>query len=177
MKKFLTTLCLFTLVACGSEATPDPAVEAGTNPETNVDAPKGNPMDSFYLEASPAGAIEVGALRGLADGAEVTVRGDVQEYAPVEGKAVLSLYDHALVSCDENPDDGCSTPWDFCCVDSEEIAKASALVEFRKDGAIVNTSLKDYHGMDHLSDVVITGTLHLDDAGNARIVASGLHVE
>lgn len=158
---------LLALASCGGDGgAPEPAAQTGPHP-----------LDSYYLEAAPADAIEVADLRALEDGAKVTVRGDVQEYAPVSGKAVLSLYDHALLSCDEIEGDQCETPWDFCCIPDEEIAKASALVEFRQDGKLVSADLGGFHGITHLSDVIITGTLSLDDSGNARIVASGLHVE
>ena len=124
MKTLLAPAALLALVtSCGGEAE-----SAAPAPQTGP-----HPLDGYYLDAAPEGAIEVAALRGLEDGATVTVRGDVQEFAPVSGKAVLSLYDHA--------------------------------------------DLGGFHGITHLSDVVVTGTLSLDDAGNAKIVASGLHVE
>lgn len=168
MKTLLAPAALLALAtSCGGE-TKSAAPVAPSGP---------HPLDGYYLEAAPEGAIEVAALRGLEDGATVTVRGDVQEFAPVEGKAVLSLYDHALLSCDEIESDQCPTPWDFCCVPPEDIAKASALVEFRQEGKLVSADLGGFHGITHLSDIVVTGTLSLDDAGNAKIVASGLHVE
>lgn len=168
MKTSLASAALLALLAsCGGGAgNAEPALHTGPHP-----------LDGYYLNAPPDGAIEVAALRGLEDGATVTVRGDVQEFAPVSGKAVLSLYDHALLSCDEIEGDQCPTPWDFCCIPPEEIAKACALVEFREDGRLVSADLGGFHGINHLSDVVVTGTLQLDGAGNAKILADGLHVE
>lgn len=162
----LASLPLGLLVSCGGG-------EAQTAPAHSGP----HPLDSFYLEALPAGAVEVNELMAMEDGAAVTVRGDVQEYAPVAGKAVLSLYDHALLSCDEIPGDQCKTPWDFCCTPDDEIAKNKALIEFREEGKLVKAGLGGFHGIDHLSDVVVTGTLHKDDAGNVRVLATGLHVE
>lgn len=168
MKTLLAPAALLALmISCGGD-TKSAAPVAPTGPHA---------LDGYYLDAAPEGAVEVAALRGLEDGATVTVRGDVQEFAPVEGKAVLSLYDHALLSCDEIEGDQCPTPWDFCCIPPEEIAEACALVEFRQDGKLVSADLGGFHGITHLSDIVVTGTLSLDGAGNAKIVASGLHVE
>ena len=168
MKTLLAPAALLALVtSCGGD-TQSAAPVAPTGP---------HPLDGYYMDAAPEGAIEVAALRGLEDGATVTVRGDVQEFAPVKGKAVLSLYDHALLSCDEIEDDHCPTPWDFCCIPPEEIAKACALVEFRQEGKLVSADLGGFHGITHLSDIVVTGKLSLDDAENAKIVASGLYVE
>ncbi len=167
MKALLVPAALLALMtSCGGGEGAVPAPRTGPHP-----------LDGYYLNTAPAGAIEVAALRGLADGAKVTVRGDVQEFAPVSGKAVLSLYDHALLSCDEIEESECPTPWDFCCIPPEDIAKACAVVEFRDDDRLMSADLGGFHGIQHLSDVVITGTLRLDDAGNARIVADGLHVE
>lgn len=173
MKNLLPLSALLVLAACGGESSP----EAAGNTSGGAADPQAHPLESFYLAKAPTGAVEVAALRGLEDGAKVTVRGDVQEFAPVSGRAVLSLYDHALLSCDEIPGDQCETPWDFCCISPEEIAKASATVEFRQGGKLVAADLGGFHGIDHLSDVIVTGTLRLDDAGNARIEATGLHVE
>ena len=164
----LSTSALLALSACSKSDTPEPK----NQPEGTA-----HPLESFYLPEAPADAVEVAALRSLEDGATVTVRGDVQDFAPVSGKAVISLYDHALQSCDENPEDQCQTPWDFCCLTDEEVAGASATVEFRQDGKLVAADLNGFHGMTYLSDIVVTGTLQMDEAGNARIAATGIHVE
>lgn len=168
MKTLIASVVLLAaLTSCGGgEGNIEPAPQTGPHP-----------LEGYYLGTAPGGAIEVAALRSLEDGAKVTVRGDVQEFAPVTGKAVLSLYDHALLSCDEIAESQCPTPWDFCCIPPEEIAKACALVEFRQEDRLMSANLGGFHGIDHLSDVVITGTLSIDDAGNVKILADGLHVE
>ena len=51
------------------------------------------------------------------------------------------------------------------------------MVEFRSDGKLVAASLGGFHGIDHLSDVIVRGTLQIDEAGNVRILADGIHVE
>ncbi len=171
MKTLIPISLAFALAAC--------TAEVSTDVETNADASaKASPLESPWLTEAPSGAVEVAALRSLESDADVVVRGDVRDHSTIPGKAVLMVYDHALDSCDEmGDDDHCQTPWDFCCVDDDDIAKASVLVEFRKDGSIMDGDLKGFHGLDYLSDVVVTGKLKLDDAGNATIVAQGLHVE
>ena len=193
LERILTVLALVAVTACGSSQedgnSPKPSTaettpsqeSASENPSSNLsdsqEGPSAHPLDAFYLETPPSGAVEVAALRSLESGSTVTVRGDIQDFAPVGGKAVLSLYDHALLSCDEKPGDQCQTPWDFCCVPDAEIAKASAMVEFRQEGRLVSANLDGFHGMTYLSDVIVVGTLQLDEAGNARITATGIHVE
>jgi len=169
MKNSILGLALL-LVSCGGSEEPG---------SQDVGTPAGpHPLQSRYLASAPGGAVEVSELRSLGDGASVVVRGDVRDYAPVEGKAVLTLYDHSLVSCDEmGDDDHCSTPWDFCCEDDGKIKLGSAMVEFREEGRLVAASFEGLHGLGYLSDVVVTGTLGIDDAGNVKIVAEGIHVE
>jgi hypothetical protein len=158
------------LVSCGGSAEPA-SEEVGTPSGPHL-------LEPHYLSAAPDGAVEVGELRSLGDGATVVVRGDVRDYAPVEGKAVLTLYDHSLVSCDEmGDDDHCATPWDFCCEDGSKIKLGSAVVEFREEGRLVAASFEGLHGLGYLSDVVVTGTLGVDETGNLKIVADGIHVE
>lgn len=122
--------------------------------------------------------MEVSELRSLGDGASVVLRGDVADFARVEGKAVLTVFDHSLLSCDEmGEDDHCPTPWDFCCEDGDKITLGSTTVEFREEGRLVSASLEGLHGLDYLSDVVVEGKLSIDEAGNTRVIAAGIHVE
>lgn len=163
MKTLLAPAALLALVtSCGGD-TQSAAPVAPTGP---------HPLDGYYMDAAPEGAIEVAALRGLEDGATVTVRGDVQEFAPVKGKAVLSLYDHALLSCDEIEDDQCPTPWDFCCEDPADLTVSTINVEFLDGDLPGSWALKGERGLDHLTQVQVTGTLRRDGSGNVRLEAS-----
>jgi hypothetical protein len=42
-------------------------------------------------------------------------------------------------------------------------------------GKLVAAQLEGFHGIDYLSCVVVSGTLAVDDAGNLRVVADGIH--
>ena len=161
--KILTPLLFLPLIACGSDA-----------PEEIETTASASLPEHFYAVVPAEGAVEVSQLRSLEDGAQVTVRGDVQDF---EVAGTFTLFDHALESCDEKTGESCATPWDFCCMGDDEIALGSALVELHEDGKLVAASVEGFHGIDHLTDVVVTGTLRLDDAGNARVLADTIHVE
>ncbi len=168
--KYPISSLLFLFASCGGSQEPAP--------EPGVDASAAHALEGRYLAAAPDGAVEVSEVRSLGDGAEVVVRGDVADFARVEGKAVLTLYDHSLLSCDEmGEDDHCATPWDFCCEDGDKITLGSTTVEFREEGRLVSASLEGLHGLNYLSDVVVKGKLAIDEAGNTRVVAEGIHVE
>ncbi|MFT4540444.1 MAG: hypothetical protein ACI835_002895 [Planctomycetota bacterium] len=168
----LIHLSLFSAVlfsACGTSTTDVVATQATTD---------SNPLDGFWSTDALGDAVEVGSLREMKSGTEVVVRGDVMNHTVVEGKAALMLYDHALDSCDEmGEDDHCPTPWDFCCVDQNDQTLGSVLVEFHADGKLADGSFDGFHGIEYLSDVVVSGTLELDESGNARLIAKRLRVE
>lgn len=189
--KALPLILVLALAACGGseEAKQDdskvtdskvtePKVQEPEVQEPESTSPGVHPIDARYAATPPEGAIEVSQLRSRADGDQVVVRADVMDYAPVNGMAILKVIDHSLLSCDEmGDDDHCATPWDFCCVDEAEIALASALIEFRDEGKLVAASFKDFHGIDYLSDVVVSGILRIDAQQNISIVADSIHVE
>lgn len=127
-----------------------------------------------WLPAAPAEALDVLEARGLEDGATVAVAGRVGEYVPA--RAQFSLVDRSFTSCDQRPGDSCSTPWDYCCVPPDELARGTVNVEFRADGVLRKASLAGQHGFQHLADVVVVGRLAKDDAGNVTVLADGLHV-
>lgn len=167
--KYSITILLF-LSACGGSADTAPAQDEATAGP--------HPLEDRHLSVAPEGAVEVSELRSLGDGASVVLRGDVADFSRVEGKAVLTVFDHSLLSCDEmGEEDHCATPWDFCCEDADKITLGSTTVEFREEGRLVSASLEGLHGLDYLSDVVVEGTLSIDEVGNTRVIAAGIHVE
>ena len=72
-------------------------------------------------------------MRGSAkEGDEVTIvgriGGDVKPW--IDGQAAFMLVDSKLKPCNEQGDDGCATPWDYCC----DLGELPALgVGFRAD--------------------------------------------
>jgi len=115
-------------------------------------------------------------LRSLADGAQVVVRGEVQDF--VGGLASFKLADHALTNCSEmEGEDHCKTPWDFCCEDPAALARGLATVEFREGGQPLARAVRGFHGIDHLTDVVVAGVLHVDAQGNLLVVADSISAE
>lgn len=132
--------------------------------------------ESFALSAAPAGATTVLAARASTpSGQRVALSGRAKDF--VDGRAVFTLIDASIPSClDMDVKDHCKTPWDYCCQDQGDVARASATIEFRQDGKPLKASLKGFHGLDHLAQVVVTGTLAKDEAGNLSLDADGLYV-
>ena len=88
------------------------------------------------------------------------------------------LVDHTLPDCTAlGGDDHCKTPWDYCCQSPEDMARGSATVEFHSGDKPIAGTAQGFHGIDHLSEVVVAGTLEIDEHGNLRVVATSVAAE
>ena len=156
-------LALAPLAACGGDAQ-EPAPPTSSLPDT------------FHLAAEPDDVRPVAeVLASAGDGEHVAVVGRVGGSARpfVDGAASFSLVDPVAVPCGE---DGmtCKTPWDYCCADLAGRVVNVELVD--ADGRLVTGNVRGFHGLDHLDTVVVEGEVAKDEAGNVRLLASGLRV-
>ena len=170
MRNLIVNLSLLACLAasCGGDA--GGADQAGT--------PTSSLPETYYLPSAPSGALDVAAARAAAvSGEKLVVRGDVGGSTRpfVEGLAAFTLVDGALDSC-EGDGMGCETPWDYCCVDPAALRDGTLTVEFRGPQGPLATGARGFHGLDHLSGVVVEGLAEVDERGNVTLVASGLHV-
>lgn len=155
---------LLLAVACGGDTPPAP--------------PPANAIPATFLLAADvpdAGSVrDARAARKTGD--DVVVVGKVKEFVP--GLAAFQLADLKLKSCKdmeaEKGEDHCDTPWDYCCEDVAALKSGVALVELRANGQPIQGTVRGFHGIDHLSTVVVRGKAEKDEAGNLTIVASGL---
>jgi hypothetical protein len=164
LNRFAAFVGLLLLCAgCGGEA------EKPEIPEVKI-------PDSFALATEPAGAETPVQLRASGKIGEATVVGRVggDRVVFVENRAVFTLVDPSLDPCHE--DEGCPSPWDYCCNDPEDLKSKSVTVELHQDGKILKSSIQGFKGLDHLKTVVAVGHLKRDEAGNQVLIATGLHV-
>ena len=161
-----TSLVLVLLSACGGENAPS--------------APASDVPERFYLASAPPSAQPVGAVVATAkDGDEVVVTGRVggAKKVFIDGFAAFTIIDAIVPPCGVGKMDDCKTPWDYCCDAPEVLAKNGLSVELVADGQPLRANARGFHGLDHLSTVVVTGKVARDSAGNVRVLASGLHVQ
>lgn len=157
----IQTVFLFALAACGGESP----------------APTSALPDKYLLAADVPDAGSVRDARAQrSTGDELVVVGKVKDF--VEGLAAFTLADLTLRSCKdmeaEKGEDHCDTPWDYCCEDPAALKAGVATVELRGDGQPLAIPVRGFHGLDHLTTVVVRGKVEKDSAGNLTIVASGL---
>jgi hypothetical protein len=169
--------CL-TVVGCGRENTPTGGASAAApsvaTPQTEVDKAR------FLLAAEPAGAKGVRDARNDAkDGDDVVMVGRIggEKQPWVEGRAAFRVVDAAFKPCNEREDDGCKTPWDYCCDDTDELHKGMATVKVVDSaGKTVPVDARELLGVKELQTVVVKGKAKRDVQGNLTVLASGLYV-
>ncbi|QDT17169.1 hypothetical protein [Alienimonas californiensis] len=155
-------------VGCGA---PD-----GDAPVTDAAAP--TVQNAAYLAPTePEGAKGVGAVKeSVEDGDEVTVVGLIGgDRAPfVDGLAAFTIVDPKVPYC--AADEGCPTPWDYCCQQDKVPANSATVKLIDADGKLVAENARDLLGIDELTEVVVRGTAEKDDAGNLSVLARQVYV-
>lgn len=148
-------------------------------------APASNPAipASLIATSAPGGALGVVAARAAAKpGDPVVMRGKVGgKMKPIsDTAAILVLADlDAIASCDQNPEDECTTPWDYCCEDPTTIAASTATVQVKDGGgSVLRASLRGVGDLKELSYLVVSGTVDAASTAAALIVnADKIYIE
>jgi uncharacterized protein YdeI (BOF family) len=168
----LATACL--LSSCGDK-------KADTSAPAQKEAAAAALPTSLFATAKPAAkALSVVEAKKLANGAEVTLIGDIG--GSVKGVfnekfAIFTLADEtAITSCDKEEGDNCVTPWDYCCEDSKSMIASTLSVQIvDANGKVIKNTLRDANGLKELSKVVITGKI--EKKGDATLVnASSIYI-
>ncbi len=185
MKQMTMTCALVVTVAlvsggCEKKREAD-RVGGGASPGSSAGAAASGLPSGLFLTSVPESALEVRAAKAaVQQGERVVMRGRIGGSVDpfVEGRAIFTLMDVALPSCADNPDDHCTTPWDYCCETRKDIVAHAATVRVSDaEGHPLRVSLKGVSGLAGLSEVVVVGTVvERDDAGNFVVDASGLFV-
>jgi hypothetical protein len=164
MKRLLFALCgslLVGVVGCEKEAAPA---------RMRSDALPAN----LLVTTAPTGAVDVVAAKKSAkDGDTVVVKGRVggQKEPLAANRAIMTIADLSLPTCDKTPMDTCATPWDYCCAPTAEIAAHSVSVQvFGADGRPVRVGLTGVGGIAPLKEVVVAGTAKIEPATGTLVV-------
>src|SRR5436190_21268373 len=131
----MTTLIAFT--GCQKETPP---------PQASTDALPAN----LFATTQPTGAVDIPTAKKLArDGQPIVIKGRIggQKDPLAANRAIFTLADLSLQTCDKSPMDKCPTPWDSCCEPKEKIAANSASVQVvGPDGRPLKTTLAGAQG-------------------------------
>lgn len=123
-----------------------------------------------WLDKDPGTSDGVHDSRDKAPMDDAIVTGRVSDL--VQGFQAFKITDEALVYCGQGgAEDGCPTPWDYCCLAADEVRSNTILVELQDSaGAPLAGSVSGLRPLDLLS---VRGKLKKDDHGNVTLVADG----
>lgn len=169
MKTLMITLTCAMLVTAGC-----------SKPETANSGNSGTePSGSQYLiDVEPANATPVGEARqSTKDGDSVTLVGHIGGSSEpfVDGLAAFTIVDPEVQYC--QPDEGCPTPWDYCCTQNEVKENIATVKIVNDSGSPVEESAKQLLDVKELSLVVVEGKAKRDDQGNLSVLADKVFVK
>ena len=144
-----------------------------TSAPPTVDAAAALPAH-LLVETEPEGALDVVAMRGTAkDGERVVVQGVIGGRAePIAGdRAIFTLMDSSITTCETMEGDTCETPWDACCEPADVIAAGSTAVQVvDAAGRPLDKGLNGVGGLAPLKRVVVIGTYRASPDGKAATI-------
>jgi hypothetical protein len=163
----LLSVVLSLMLGC-SRSNPAPQGVSGT----------GNSPDAAYLLVEkPADAQGVAQARKTEGGdEEITVEGRIggSEKPFIDGMAAFTVVDTAIPHC--SADEGCPTPWDYCC-ETDKLKDSTALVKFiGADGVPVSKDARELLGVKELSRIIVRGKAQRDEQGNLTVLAEKVHL-
>ncbi|QOJ00977.1 MAG: hypothetical protein HRU70_10905 [Phycisphaeraceae bacterium] len=147
----------------------------------SMHVPKAPLPSGFFVEKQPENGKDVSEVRKagtLKAGDEVVLRGRIggSKEPFVAGRAVFTLIGRGLKACNENPDDKCSKPWDYCCETKEDILANSVTVQVvDTKGQILRTDMKGRRGLKELSEIVVVGKIASADGKSVVVNASSVY--
>ena len=133
--------------------------------------------ENALLKERPADAKPVADVRDAArDGGEVTILGRIGGSSNpwVEGRAAFAIIDPKVPPC--HPDEGCPTPWDYCCVTDQLPANRALIKVVDAAGETIEQDARKLLGVKELQTVVAKGTARRDEAGNLTVLATGVFI-
>lgn len=161
-----------------STTAPNATSETSSATDTAPSPATDSPLAAFLLEGEPEEQKSVlDARKSVKDGDDVVLIGRVGgSTAPiVKGRATFTIADTSFKPCNETGDDGCPTPWDYCC--EAGINKGLATVKIvGEDGKTLPVDVRDGLGLKELQTVVVKGKAKRDEAGNLTVQATGVYV-
>jgi hypothetical protein len=148
MKKFLPLVALIALVGCGGEANTTPSQAASL------------PANLIVTTAPPDAKDVAAAKQSLKSGDAVVIRGRIggAEKPLADNRAIMTIMDLSMPTCDKTPMEKCPTPWDSCCEPVEvRTAKSATVQVVGTDGKPLRATLAGVGGIAPNKQVIVAG--------------------
>ncbi len=156
-------------VGCADSGKPDADAATGRTSQSNA---------NYLLADKPADAQGIGeARKSVTDEEDVTLVGRIGGSANpfVGGLAAFTIVDPQVKYC--APDEGCPTPWDYCCTQDQVKDNIATVKVVGQDGQPVDQDAKKLLGVKELDTVIVQGQAKRDDNGNLTVLARKVYVE
>ena len=168
-------------VACDDTNDAPPAQSSTSPGATSADAGPADALPAnLILDKSPDGAQDVIALQKSAKaGDTVTLRGRVggNEKPLADNRAIVTVVDPTVTTCERMPGDACATPWDACC-DPDAAAKSATIQVVGADGRPLKAPLTGVGGIAPLKELIVTGKVRTPaDSGALVVDATGIYIK
>jgi hypothetical protein len=135
---------------------------------------------SLFVSAPPQDAQTITAAKASAKvGEKIVLKGHIgaQREPLAANRAIMTLADASLPTCDNMPGDTCKTPWDSCCEPKEEVSAKSATVQVvDKDGRPLKAGLNGVQGLKPGKEVIVAGTVKTAADQTLVVDASQIYV-
>jgi hypothetical protein len=130
---------------------------------------------SLIATTQPTGPTQdvAAAKKSAKEGENVVVRGRIgaQKEPLAANRAIMTIADVSLPTCDKTPMKACKTPWDSCCEPQEELTAKSATVRVMgQDGRPLRSTLDGVGGMKPGKEVVVSGVARIPPGGGDALV-------
>ena len=169
----IAAACLALALLASPVATPMPATPAALA----ADALPAN----LFLNERPKDAKELRDAKAAAKrGDRITFTARIGGRAApfVKDRALCTIIDTRLRSCDEIPGDTCPKPWDYCCEPKESLkANVATMQVVGADGKPLKIAIEGANGLKPLSRITVTGTVAEVADGMLVVNADGIFIE
>lgn len=136
------------------------------------------PDAKYVATTEPAGAVNIHEARTtVKDKDEIVLVGRIggSEKPFVEGLAAFTIVDQQVPHCP--PDEGCPTPWDYCCETHQLKDNIATIKVVDASGKLVANDARQLLGVKELNLVVVRGTAERDEEGNLVVLANQIFVK
>jgi hypothetical protein len=135
------------------------------------------PDSRYAAEAEPDAAMPVGEARESVEHEQTvtlvgTIGGSSEPF--VDGLTAFTIVDAKVPYC--SADDGCPTPWDYCCTQDQVKDNIATVKIVDESGIPIAGDARKLLGVKELSTVVVRGNAQRDDQKNLTIAANQIFV-
>jgi hypothetical protein len=152
-----------------AQPTPKPTADASVLPA------------NLFLDKAPDGIQDLAAAKKSAKvGDEIVISGRVagQKEPLAANRAIVTLLDNAIHTCEKSPMDKCPTPWDACCEPTDVLLANTATIQVvDAAGRPLKTGLRGVNGIEPLKELVVVGKVKGQEANTLVIDATGIYVK